>query len=245
MKITSVEPQKKNQNRFNIFLDGKFAFGADEDLVVDRRLVAGKEILEEDLDKIIQEAEIGKLIERIYGLLSVRDRSEKEIRDYLSRLSFKKKLKGDEALSEMVIESLIDKLKQKGLINDEKFARAWVEARRKSKKKGIIALKQELFQKGIHKGIIDEVISSQFTANDENNLAEQALDRKLKVWKNLSLQEFRKKASEFLMRRGFEYSVVKGVVEKTLKKEYNVIRNSEEFWPKANQPLADEENYDD
>ena len=41
-KITSVEPQKKNPKRFSIFLDGEFAFGADEDLVVDKRLVVAK-----------------------------------------------------------------------------------------------------------------------------------------------------------------------------------------------------------
>ena len=51
-KITSVEPQKKNLRRFNVYLDGEFAFGADEDLVVNRRLVIGKIITPEDMEKI-------------------------------------------------------------------------------------------------------------------------------------------------------------------------------------------------
>ena len=55
-KITSVEPQKKNLRRFNVYLDGEFAFGADEDLVVNKRLVVGKEISKEDLEKILFEA---------------------------------------------------------------------------------------------------------------------------------------------------------------------------------------------
>ena len=52
-KITSVVPQKKNPQRFNIFLDGEFALGADEDLVVNRRLVVGKIIPSEDLEKFL------------------------------------------------------------------------------------------------------------------------------------------------------------------------------------------------
>ena len=48
-KITSVEVQKRNPGRFNIFLDGEFVFGADEDLVVDHRLIPGK-ILEAHQD---------------------------------------------------------------------------------------------------------------------------------------------------------------------------------------------------
>src|SRR4051812_22784523 len=112
MKVTSVEPQKKNLKRFNIFLDGQFAFGADEDLVVERRLVPGKEIPVEDLDKLLSEAEVGKLMERMYGLFNIRQRSEKEVKDYLRNLSFKRKIKGDEEISEVVVQNLIEKLKR-------------------------------------------------------------------------------------------------------------------------------------
>lgn len=221
MKITSVEPQKRNLHRFNIYLDGQFAFGADDDLVVEFRLVPGKEILEKDLDKLLFEAEVGKLMERMYRLFNIRQRSEKEVRDYLRNLSFKRKVKGNEEISELVIERLTEKLRQKGLVNDLEFARAWVEARRKSKKKGEFALKSELFQKGIDRQIVEEIINGQWTIDNEQDLAKQALEKKIKAWKNMSNLEFRKKATEFLLRRGFEYSVAKEVIEKFLKKEYH------------------------
>src|SRR5689334_19315727 len=131
--ITSVEPQKKDPHRFNIYLDGQFAFGADEDLVVNFRLLKGKEIPREDLDKLLFEATVGKLMDRLYGLLGRRARSEKEIRDYLRNLSFKRKIKEKEELTEVVIESLIERLKKKGLIDDVQFAQSWAESRRKSK----------------------------------------------------------------------------------------------------------------
>ncbi len=217
MRITQVEAQKKNPRRFNIYLDGQFAFGADEDLVVERRLLVGKEIEKNDLEKILFEAEVGKLMARMYSLFNIRQRSEKEVRDYLRNLSFKRKIKDQEEISEVVIKSLIEKLKQKQLINDQVFAKAWMEARRTSKKKGINAIKAELFQKGIARDVIEEILESE-DGESEENLATQALERKMRAWKNLEPQEFKKKAIEFLLRRGFEYSVVKEVVEKILTK---------------------------
>ncbi len=234
-KITSVEPQKKNlpagplrrsfseasrqvHKRFNIFLDGVFVFGADEDLVVEHRLVVGKIIDPPLLEKLLFEAEVGKLMERMYALWNVRSRSEKEVRDYLRNLSFKRKVKGKDEISRQVIDLLVEKLKQKRLLNDEEFAKAWVESRRKTKKKGKIALKQELFQKGIDRQIIEAVINDTENVGGEEALAKKALEKKMKSWLSLSYLEKKKKMYEFLMRRGFEYEVVKSVVEKNLQK---------------------------
>lgn len=223
-KVTSVEPQKKTlrlrsgqaPKRFNIFLDGQFVFGADEDLVVEHRLVVGKFFEPGEIEKLLFEAEVGKLMERMYGLFSVRQRSEKEVKDYLKNLSFKRKIKDQDEISEKIIGLVIDKLKQKRLLSDEEFARAWVEGRRRSKKKGKVALKQELFQKGIEKKIIDEILN-QTTSEDEEKLADQALEKKLNTWKNLKQRELKKKAYEFLMRKGFEYDLVREIVEKKIK----------------------------
>ena len=211
-KITSVEPQRKNPKRFNVYLDDAFAFGADEDLVVEHRLIIGKILEPDQVERLLFESEVGKLMERMYRLFSVRQRSEKEVRDYLRNLSFKRKLKDQEEISESAIELLTNKLKQKMLLNDEQFARSWVESRKK--KKGPRVLKQELFQKGIDKEIIEEAISSQRSVINEKESAEKLLERKMRVWKNLPILEFKKKAYEFLLRRGFEYEIVKSVVEK-------------------------------
>lgn len=218
-KVTLVEPQKKNSKRFNIFLDGKFAFGADDNTVVNFRLIVDKEIHPETLEKILLETEVGKLIDRVYGLLSRRSYSEKEIRDYLKRLSFKRKIKDQGELSEIVIESLIEKLKLRELINDLKFATEWVESR--GMRKGQIALKVELIRKGISREIIEEAFSSQPLALSQTEIAASALDKKMKSFSNLDDKTFKRKATEFLLRRGFPYDIAKQVVEKSLKKRYN------------------------
>lgn len=221
--ITSVEPQKKKQGRFNIFIDGKFAFGADEDLVVNHRLIPGKVIEPRGFDKLLYEVEIGKLMEKMYGFFSVRTRSEKEVRDYLKNLSFKRKVKDKEEISGLVIDQLVEKLKQKGMLNDLEFAKAWVESRRRSKGKSAKALKMELIKKGIKRDIIEEVVRLQVTGYSEEGLAEKALEKKMKSWKNLDRQTFKKKAYGYLMRQGFEYSLIKSLVEKFLGKRYTIL----------------------
>lgn len=216
-QITAIKPQKKNPKRFNIFLDGKFAFGADEDLVVNQRLIPGKIIKSEDLEKLLFEAEVGKLMEKIYNWFSFRQHSEKETRDYLKKLSFKRKLKDMDEISEVVTSLLITKLKQKGLINDLEFAKAWVDSRRRSKQKGINALKSELYQKGIDKEIIEEIFNDQFPIFKEEELAKKALEKKMKSLNNLEPKKQKQKALEHLMRKGFDYELAKKVIEKAIK----------------------------
>lgn len=229
-KVTSVEPQKKNSKRFNIFIDGNFAFGADEDLVVSERLIIGKEIEKKDLEKLLYEAEVGKLMGRMYGLFSIRARSEKEIRDYLKNLSFKRKIsskgrwtsgpKDQDEISEASINLIIERLKQKNMLNDLEFAKAWVEGRRRSKQKGINVLKQELYQKGIDREIVEEVLSEPFDcAQGEEELAKIALEKKLKSWQTYAYLDKKKKALGYLMRKGFDWELSKSVVEKMMGKE--------------------------
>ncbi len=61
------------------------------------------------------------------------------------------------------------------------------------------------------------IISSQSSAISEEELAKLALEKKMRVWKNLEPQEFKKKAIEFLLRKGFGYELSKDVVEKMLR----------------------------
>jgi regulatory protein len=221
-KITLVERQKKNPQRFNIYLDGDFAFGADEDTVVNFRLLKGKAISEEEFEKIIFETEIGKLMERMYGLFGRRQRTEKEVRDYLRNLSFKRTLKDQEAISPFVVDKVIARLYEKRLLDDRLFAEEWVRARQLSKKKGQIAIKQELMQKGVAKEVIDEVMEVQTSPENEYSLAQEALVKKERLFKGLEGNELKQKTLQFLLRRGFSYETAKDVVEEFVKKVYTV-----------------------
>lgn len=218
-RITLVEPQLRNPHRFNIFLDGEFAFGCDEDLIVEKRLVVGKELTTLEVEQLIQEAEIGKLMEKMYRLFSIRQRSEKEVKDYFRVKNQESRVKGKEAISNLALELVIKKLKQKGLLNDLEFAKSWIEARRRSRQKGDRLIKLELSQKGVAKEIIGEAFSLQLSAISEEDLAMKAMEKKMRVWKDLSKLEFKKKAYQYLGRKGYDFETISTIIEKSLQKE--------------------------
>jgi len=83
-EVTAIEPQKKKE-RFNIFVDGKFAFGLDAETLVKSGLKVGQEISEKEIEKLVFENEVRKLMEKALHFLSFRPRSESEVSQYLRR----------------------------------------------------------------------------------------------------------------------------------------------------------------
>ncbi len=213
-RITLIEPQKKNKDRFNVYINGEFIFGASSNLIVEERLSIGRDITENDLKEILGRSAINDLLEKVYVFLRFRNRSTKEVRDYLKKVSYRRKVLGKEELSPLIIDLVVEKIKEKKLIDDSKFAREWVLARR-NKFKGDIAIYEELTQKGINREIIEEVLDSKI---DASFLASKALEQKVRSWRDLSDRELFTKGVAFLMRRGFSYQVSKATVEKLLKK---------------------------
>jgi regulatory protein len=144
--------------------------------------------------------------------LSYRDRSESEIRQNLRK----------HEVPEPVIEMTLARLKQEGLANDEQFARSWVENRSAFRPRSRRLLAMELRQKGL----ADEAISSATEGMDEEALAYEAAQKRASRLKDLERNEFRKKLSDFLGRRGFSYSVIAPVVIRI----WNEVHKDEQYY---------------
>jgi regulatory protein len=133
--------------------------------------------------------------------LSYRARSESEIRKNLRK----------HEIPEAVVEQTLERLRQDGLANDNQFASAWVENRTAFRPRSRRLMAMELRQKGLD----DEAIQSAIATVDDEASAYEAAQKKAARWKDLEWNDFRKKLSEFLARRGFSYSVVSPVVTRT------------------------------
>ena len=90
--------------------------------------------------------QIKKYLKNTYRYLGIRNRSEKEIRDYLIR---------KKATNE-IIDHIVDLLKKQKFLNDEEFARSWISSRARFRPKGKNAIRFELLQKGITKDVVDK-----------------------------------------------------------------------------------------
>lgn len=155
-----------------------------------------------------------KFYDRTLRFLSYRPRSEKEIVNFLKKPRGRKK----EKIDEPTIEKILKKLKEHNFVNDEEFARWLVEQRQGRKPRGKRLIKIELKQKGI----ADEIISSALSADqipNEKELAKRALEKKVTMYRRLSRQEAHQKLSQFLLRRGFTWEIVKEAVDEVFKKE--------------------------
>jgi regulatory protein len=194
-KITAIEPQK-NRNRVSIHLDGEFAFGLAR--ITAAWLKNGDELSEEKIARLQAEDARERAYQQAMLFLSYRARSEKEIRQNLRK----------HEIPEDVIEQTLEKLRGDGLANDDKFARIWVENRNTFRPRSRRVLTMELRQKGLD----DETVQAAVADVDEDALAYESALKRANRFKSLEWNEFRKKLSEYLARRGFSYSVIAPVV---------------------------------
>ncbi len=197
-KITSLSVQKRNPQRVNVYLDGEFAFGLER--IVAAWLQVGQEISDEKIAQLKAEETQEMAYQKALNLLSYRPRSEAEIR---------KNLQGH-SVSDENIEYAVDRLKRSGLLNDNQFARAWVENRNEMRPRSRRALAYELQQRGVDRQVIDQELGS----IDDEQLEYQAASQRARKLKELEWQEFRQKMYRFLAQRGFDYEAINQVTSR-------------------------------
>jgi regulatory protein len=146
-------------------------------------------------------------LNKAYYYLSIRNRSVKEMREYL----VKKKA------SVEIIEKIISLLLEKKFLNDESFARSWVLNRARLKPKGKAFLKFELRQKGITDEIITKVIQEvQEEIPDELEQAKSLIGKRMERMRGAPREEVYQKVGGFLARRGFSWDIVKKAIDDSL-----------------------------
>jgi len=98
-------------------------------------------------------------------------------------------------------------------VDDQAFARAWVENRNTFHPRGRSALRIELRRKGLDDETIRAVLDG-LEEEDEENLALQAARTQARRYASLEWQAFRQKLGGFLARRGFSYATLAPVISK-------------------------------
>lgn len=197
-EITALRLQKKNQQRVNVYLDGKYAFGLQASVAAS--LKVGQRLSPEEVDQLQRRDAAEVAYDRALNYLSYRPRSRAEIEAYLKRRE----------VPPITIQNVMDRLMGAGLLDDEAFAQYWVENREHFQPRGVRSLRFELRQKGVPDAVIDKAI----TNIDETESAYRAGRERARRLRRLDYQEFRRRLGGFLQRRGFGYDVVKVIVDR-------------------------------
>jgi regulatory protein len=113
--------------------------------------------------------------------LEARPRSVAEVRRKLTRLGYRPEL----------VTGAVERLAELGYLDDESFARAWVESRDRAKPRGEHALRRELGLKGVDRALVDSVLGDrredavasadrdEAPSSADEAAAERLLERKL------------------------------------------------------------------
>ena len=207
--ITKIEAQKRKEDRVNIYVDEKFFMAIYKELVFTFNLKIGDNIDEEYLNKILKDEMFLKGKNKALNILSKASQSEKKIREKLN-----------EDFEEDTIDDVIDFLKKYNFINDGELASKIVNTNVNLNKYGKNKIKQNLYNKGIEKSAIDEAISEiDYDAEFENALylAQKRYDRV----KNEDPKKAYAKIANHLAYKGFNYDIIKSVLNKIFKNDYN------------------------
>ncbi|MSE22192.1 recombinase RecX, partial [Lactobacillus parabuchneri] len=84
--ITKIEAQKR-KGRFNVYVDGQYAFPISEEVLIKYRVFKGMEVDDQLIDKLKNADNISKLHSRALNYLAHNLRTEYEVRDKLADLS--------------------------------------------------------------------------------------------------------------------------------------------------------------
>jgi regulatory protein len=249
--ITSIEVQKRNKNRVNIYIDGNFSFSCSAELVYTHGLKSGKTVVIQQLGEIVNEDNYLKCKNDSLKIIEKSYKSEKEVFDKLTNRGY----------DERTVAKTIEFLRNYNFLSDENFTELYIKD--KIKTHGKNKIKYSLLRKGIDENIILQAL------NKVDSLIEQqtALAMAEKKYKILVKSENDKrkvfgKLWEHLSRNGFNKELIEEVINKVVvfnehdnsndinepdlsdlyeiaEKRYKIIVKSENDERKINKKLAD------
>lgn len=198
MQITDIKAQIKRAGRYSIFVDGKYAFSFSDTALLEHKLTIGRELTKEEIGKYKQLSQDDKLLGQVLRYTALRPRSVWEVQMYMTR-------KHCPAPQQ---QNILNKLTNMGYLDDETFARAWVEYRQLLKPLSSRRVRLELRQKRVADDTIDRVLR-------QNPVDDLAALRTMaeKKYRQSKYRTDTTKLKQYLARQGFQYDDIKTVVD--------------------------------
>jgi regulatory protein len=214
MKIVSIEKAPRGGKfKISFCAEGASASGGDEceemilskEVFVDYGLRRNDEISDGTLRKIKDSQLYHDTYLAAMRLLNYRMRTRHEL---VQRLRQKK-------FATDVIDRVMDKLASLGLIDDSRFAEAFVSEKISSKPVGKRELERKLREKGISRETASNAILPVSDDSTQFELALEAAKVKLRSLRKFDSDKREEKLIAFLARRGFDWDIIKKVVHRS------------------------------
>jgi regulatory protein len=134
-------------------------------------------------------------------LLAYRERSEHELRKRLR----------EKQCPETAVDEVLRECKRTGLIDDCRFAEAFVNTRMIQKPSAKRMLLSDLRAKGVNPVIAETAVNKCFEERSEEDVARELVQRKARRMSGDSVTR-RKRLGDFLARRGFGWDIIRSLL---------------------------------
>ncbi|MCL4511580.1 MAG: recombination regulator RecX [Bacteroidetes bacterium] len=212
MRIVSIEKAHRG-GKFKVCFEEEGELLLSKEVIVDFGLRRNDEISSERMQQIQDAQSYQDTYIAAMRLLNYQMRTTAELRQ---RLHMKEFPPG-------AINRVLDKLTNLGLVDDVRFAEAFIASKVASKPIGKRELERKLREKGVSKETASQALSD--VSNDETQIefALQAAEIKIRSLKRYELKKRREKLVAFLARRGFDWDVIRKVVRKMFDGDYDAV----------------------
>ncbi len=191
MTITKIKRIAKT-NRYHVYIDGKWNGIFLDETLARHKIKTDGEIDEEEFKEIKAENDRKLSFDMAVGYLEKYVVSEKGLREYLKKKGF----------DDLTIKNAVEKLREYGYVDDEKFAKNYFDSLSSSQGKNVIASK--LRAKGVSKEIVEDLMEN----IDEESQLNQAVNLAKKFLKNREKSaKTKQKCLAHLIYKGYDYNV--------------------------------------
>lgn len=215
MKLTA-KPGKGE--KIHLSLDGEYIATVNADYWFTCGIKSGSEVTPEQLEELLTESARRKMMNKALDLLSLRDYSRRELSDKLVTKAWEKKEQKDMDLGSLKQQAsdICDRLEELGLLNEERFARSYVDELIRRKHLSRSGLRTALIQKGVQRDIIETVLEEV-----DVDPVEQIRELLATKFKNRDLSDEKQKTRTVnaLLRLGYRYNEIHAAMGDQLEDE--------------------------
>lgn len=198
-RITALRVAKGRGKRVRLFLDGKYAFSIEAEVVAREGLQVGQALSNGQIEELVGRDSFQRYLNAALHYLSYRPRSESELREKLDQRG----CSGD------IKEAIVTRLKEQGLVDDMAFAQFWKNSRQSASPRSQWLTSLELKRKGVASDIITEVVNN---IDDNDNAYRVGLSKARNI-RQCPYPDFRRRLGGYLKRRGFSYGVINNIIQ--------------------------------
>lgn len=219
MKINKFK--KIGSNKYKIYFDNESLI-VYEDVILKYNLLYKKDIDNDLLIEINKENYKSSIYDVSIKYISVRMRSKKELEEYLKKKKYDQK----------DIEETIKRLQSQDLLNDEKFAKSYINDKLYLTNYGLTKIKNDLLKLGLEEYIIDAIVNN-IDLQVINDKLSKIIDKELKINSKLPTNKLNNKIINRCINLGYNYEDILNILnDKNIEGNSNIEYDYKKIYEK-------------